>query len=473
MVGLPIIFAFFDEISFIRNQDIDKQKIKAIDMIDTAIGGMMTRFIHGGVNPTLLCLASSKRSEKSFLEEHVKRKLSSEPDNVMVIDKPVWEVKPKGTYKDETFPVAVGNRFLVSQVIDDGADEMEYVRKGYSIIHPPIDLRAQFLDNIDRALCDFAGISSTELTKYISGEAVSSCVDANRLNPFSKDVIEVGNGASDSAQYKDFFDMSKVDAKMLGQPLFVHLDMSVSGDMTGIAGVWIKGKKPTSDGGDGSKDLRFSLAFSVSVKAPKGRQVSFEKNRNFIRWLREAGFKVKAVSTDSFQSYDLRQQLSSEGFECEMLSVDRVDPNSHVCVPYQFFKNVLYERRIDMFESRELIGELVNLERNSNSGKIDHPDGGKKDVADAVCGALFEASKHAERYAYDYGEDFDVMMDVDSAAQTPEAIRRQVIVDFEDALRNSRPILSSRTPEDDERERLAAAERARGVPQEYGNMLVW
>ena len=43
VVGLPIYFAFFDEISFIRNMDVDKQKAKARDMISTAIGGMMTR----------------------------------------------------------------------------------------------------------------------------------------------------------------------------------------------------------------------------------------------------------------------------------------------------------------------------------------------------------------------------------------------------------------------------------------------
>jgi len=78
LIGLPIFFAFFDEISFMRNQDIDKQKEKAINMIDTAIGGMKTRFIYKGINPTLLALASSKRSEKSFLEEHIKKKLKSE-----------------------------------------------------------------------------------------------------------------------------------------------------------------------------------------------------------------------------------------------------------------------------------------------------------------------------------------------------------------------------------------------------------
>ena len=34
---------------------------------------------------------------------------------------------------------------------------------------------------------------------------------------------------------------------------------------------------------DFANDLHYKLAFSVSVKAPKGAQVSFAKNRNFIR----------------------------------------------------------------------------------------------------------------------------------------------------------------------------------------------
>lgn len=58
-------------------------------MMDTAIGGMKTRFIKNGRNPTLLILASSKRSEKSFLEEHMKKKLAEEDENVLIVDEPV------------------------------------------------------------------------------------------------------------------------------------------------------------------------------------------------------------------------------------------------------------------------------------------------------------------------------------------------------------------------------------------------
>jgi hypothetical protein len=58
-------------------------------MIDTAIGGMMTRFVFGGVNPTMLVVASSKRSEQSFMEEYIKMLSQTDGNNTLVIDKPV------------------------------------------------------------------------------------------------------------------------------------------------------------------------------------------------------------------------------------------------------------------------------------------------------------------------------------------------------------------------------------------------
>ena len=451
LIGLPVRFCFFDEVSFQRNQDIDKQKQKAIDMIDTALGGMLTRFMVNGKNKSLLCLASSKRSDKSFLEEHIKTKLANEPDNVMIIDEPVWNVKPEGTYSKEKFTIAVGNKFLVSQIIEDDK-EFEYIKKGYTIIHPPVSLKAQFLDDMDRALCDFAGISSTELSKYISGNAVNDCINRQRKNPFVKDILEIGNGKDDKLQYKDFFDLSVIPKDMMLKPLFVHLDMSISGDMTGIAGTWIKGKKPSQDKDQQEKDLFFQLAFSVSIKAPKGRQVSFEKNRNFIRWLREVGFNIKEVTTDSFQSYDLRQQLQAEGFNVNMLSVDRVGQN-HICEPYQFFKNVIFEQRVDMYESKTLIEEIINLERNINTGKVDHPEGFRKDVCDAFCGSIYTASKYAEEYAYNYGETYDILIgsNVDTnMTNSTFKQQRQMIVNFEDMLKEADPVRQKMVKENKE-----------------------
>lgn len=377
LIGLPIYFCFFDEVSFQRNQDIEKQKKKAYDMIDTAIGGMKTRFVHRGKNPTLLVLASSKRSDKSFLEEHMKKKLISEKENVYISDGSVWEVKPPGTYSDKTFKVALGNKFLDSVIIPDDASVDAYIAKGYSkIIDVPIDFKPDFIDDIDRALCDFAGISASSISKYINGAAVMEIITDRIQNPFSREILEIGDGPDDDVQYYNFFDISKIDPQLRSKPLFIHIDMSYTGDMTGIAGVFIRGKKLSIGDLDQSKDLFYSLAFSVSIKAPKGRHISFEKNRNFIYWLKSKGFNIKGITSDTYQSYDTGETLRAKGYPYSVLSVDRVDPNSKVCIPYQYLKSTIYEKRLEMYNDKMLVRQLIDLERNINNGKVDHPDGG-------------------------------------------------------------------------------------------------
>ena len=433
VIGQPIFCAFFDEISFIKNQDIDKQKKKAIDMIDTALGGMRTRFIHEGKNPTLLIVASSKRSEQSFMESYIKTKSETEGDSTLIVDKPVWEVKPQGTYKPITFKVGLGNKFLESVVIPDGADVWEYKSKGYTIIDVPIDFKATFIENINRALCDYAGISSFSANKYFSGEVVAENI-LDHIHNAMPELITVGNMDKD-IQYTNYFDISKIPSEYKYKPLYIHLDMSVSGDTTGICGTWIIGKKPTVDG-DAGKDLLFRLAFGFAVKAPKGQQISFEKNRNFIRWLREQGFNIGEISADTFQSYDLLQILQSEGFNTTILSVDRVDPESHICKPYQFLRSTVYEHRLQMFKCDRLFDEFVEVERNNSTGKIDHPSGGRKDLLDAVCGSVFTASSHAEEYAYNFGEDLDLAIQTNTA--NPMITQQQIQMNLDDILKSIR-----------------------------------
>ena len=224
--------------------------------------------------------------------------------------------------------------------------------------------------------------------------------------------------------------MDNVPKEMMHKPLYIHLDMSLSGDLTGIAGVWIAGKKVSTDSNQ-AKDLRFRLAFSTGIKAPKGRQISFEKNRNFIRWLRDVGFRIKGITCDTFQSYDLIQQLSAEGFKCDILSVDRVQDG--ICKPYQYLRSSFYEQRFEMYKSDRLFDECIDIERNIETGKVDHSPNFHKDTLDAVCGATYNASKNAEQYAFEYGEDLETAMNVsNSVGQTSQ---NQITLDFEAELK--------------------------------------
>lgn len=437
IIGRAVFWCFFDEISFQPNQDVEKQKEKAKALVNTAIARMQSRFMRGNVNPTILVLASSKRTEQSYMETFIESKKKNESKTTLVIDEPQWVIREdKNTV--QKFNVAIGNKFLSSEVIPLNATEKDlsiYRDRGYNIIQVPMGYYENFIDDIDIALQDIAGISTTQSSKYIAGQRLAEVKNKELKNPFTKDIIEVGNAKEDITQYSEFFNMDYVDKSMMEKPLYVHLDMSISGDKTGIAGIWIKGIRNSTENKPVNNELVYKLAFSVAIKAPKGYQISFEKNRQFIYWLREQGFNVRGVSCDTFQSYDLLQQLSAKNFNTEIISVDRVD-SDRICKPYQNFKSTIYEQRIEMYNSTLLTEEIIGLERNNNNGKIDHSPSGinSKDISDAVCGALWNASKHAEEFDFEFGDRIDSMIDVSSEV-SEENYKNQLVIDFEDELK--------------------------------------
>ena len=161
--------------------------------------------------------------------------------------------------------------------------------------------------------------------------------------------------------------------------------------------------------------------------------------------MREQGFAIKGISSDTFQSYDTGQQLKAENFNYDIVSVDRVNTD-HICLPYQYFKSTIYEERIEMYENRLLTEELIGLERDNNSGKVDHSPSGinSKDSADAVCGALWNASQHAEEYNFQYGETLDAVHDANAVDEYN--MKEQIIIDFEEELKKSANLLNMTIP---------------------------
>ena len=284
IIGRAVYWAFFDEISFMPNMDVEKQKEKAKTLVNTASARMQSRFMKGDRNPTILVLASSKRTEQSFMETFIEGKKKNESKTTKVVDEPQWVIR---TDKDSgrKFKVAVGNKFLNSEVLPLNVSEEDldiYRNKGFKILEVPIGYYENFIDDIDIALTDIAGISTSNVTRYISGPRVASIEKSELQNLFTKEIITVGDSADDLTQYSDFFDLNRVDRNFIDRPMYIHMDLSESGDKTGIAGVWIIGKKPHQEGIPDSKELYYRLAFSVSIKAPKGHAISFEKNRQFI-----------------------------------------------------------------------------------------------------------------------------------------------------------------------------------------------
>lgn len=373
ILGRAVFCAFIDEVSFQPNADIKAQIEKAKEIVNAASIRMQSRFMKGNKNPTLLIIASSKRTEQSYMETFIARKKKLESKTTYVVDEPQWIIRTDKDSK-EKFYVAVGNKFLESTIVPLSATEEDlriYRDRGYSLLKVPIGYYEQFEEDIEKSLQDIAGYSTTSSSRYISGVRLKETKHSDYQNAFTQDIIETGNGVGDDVQYYDYFDLNRIPYGMKEKPLYIHLDMSISGDKTGLAGVWIKGTTPHKEGQPDSKDGVYQVAFSVSIKAPKGTQISFAKNRQFIKWLREQGFNIKLVSFDTFQSYDTGQELQNAGFNTEITSVDKC--TDHICLPYQFFKSVIYEKRLILYDKCDLLTEeIIGLERDNNTGRIDH-----------------------------------------------------------------------------------------------------
>ena len=80
-----------------------------------------------------------------------------------------------------------------------------------------------------------------------------------------------------------------------------------------------------------------------------------------------------------------------------MYSVDRTS------VAYDQLKSTLYDGRVEIPNHQKLHTELRTLERNTTTGKIDHPPQGSKDISDALAGVVSQISRRREVWA-DLGE---------------------------------------------------------------------
>ena len=76
-----------------------------------------------------------------------------------------------------------------------------------------------------------------------------------------------------------------------------------------------------------------------------------------------------------------------------------------------------------MYKSNRLFDEFIDIERDINTGKIDHSPNYHKDALDAVCGATFNASKDADQFAYEYGETLETTLEVNSYEDSTQEIK--------------------------------------------------
>ena len=111
------------------------------------------------------------------------------------------------------------------------------------------------------------------------------------------------------------------------------------------------------------------------------KTVEFKDVKNYILELRARGFNIRNVTFDRWNSLDIMNELKALGMNTETLSVAK----KH----YEDMAMLVAEERILGPSINLLTEELLQLRLIRD--KVDHPRKGSKDLADAVCGSIYNA----------------------------------------------------------------------------------
>ncbi|GAG68462.1 unnamed protein product, partial [marine sediment metagenome] len=132
---------------------------------------------------------------------------------------------------------------------------------------------------------------------------------------------------------------------------------------------------------------------ALRVIPPMEGEIQIEAIRNLVYDLRDrVGFRFARITYDHPMSKDSQQTLKHRFGEevVGYLSVDR-----HVD-QYLLLKELIYEGRLHCYPYPPLLQELLQLQYNPKTGKVDHPPNQDKDIADGLAGACWNAIEGVE-----------------------------------------------------------------------------
>lgn len=410
-LGLDLYTFLLDEGNFFQQQSArNRSKItraqeeatEAYKLYHQAHSRIVSRFMTaGGGFPGMVFMVSSKSSELAFLEEHINnRKTLIEKGIVKLSEFAIWDVKPKRLYALPKFKVEVGDETYCSRVLrpDDVARDLNKV----------IDVPGEYFDdfslNVEQALRDHAGVSTIGTTSLIRDrEAINRCVTDAFEHPFHRQSIVLDYRGRSAIE--NYFNPEAVFAIRQSKRLpihhpravrFGHVDLALRGDAASIVIGHVAGmsriKRMREDASfyyDDQPEVWIDLMLQIVPPGGAG-EISIQKIRSFLIYLRATGLPLHFISTDGYQSADLHQILRTleRPFTTRLFSVDRTDE------PYCFLRNAIYEDRLRYYHYAPFLKEVRNLIHDLDARKVDHPqkfpDGSKgaKDVADGVAAVV-------------------------------------------------------------------------------------
>lgn len=306
--------------------------------------------------------------------------MKSDP-NAHVIRLTIWEsfgwdkyLKPDG--RRDSFFYDKNRREIVP------ADVVGLLKDSSTIIEVPTVYRKDFENNPEKALKDLAGIPPAVGHPFISlTHKITECVDK-----WQERYEFIGSPVDESCtnpQLATWFKALDTRKRAL------HIDVAYSehGDALGLA----MGHVESLEEIDGEEKPYIVFDLLYRIKAPAGSEIFLSDIRRLVYHIKDdLGFRIGKVTMDGFQSTDSLQQFRKRRIRADYLSVDRST------LPYEDLREAIYDGRVEFppyftqyDRSGTRSGEIAVkelMELVDNGKKVDHPEGGSKDVADCMAG---------------------------------------------------------------------------------------
>jgi hypothetical protein len=163
---------------------------------------------------------------------------------------------------------------------------------------------------------------------------------------------------------------------------FIHVDLAQKHDHCAVAMAHVNNWVNVKVTSEYSQPAPIVEVDAVRFWTPTSdKSVDFTEVKDYILSLKTRGFNIRVCTFDRWNSHDMMQQLKQYGINTELLSVAK----KH----YDDMAMIVAEERVSGPAIKLLIDELLQLRIMRD--KVDHPRKGSKDLADAVCGAIFNS----------------------------------------------------------------------------------
>ncbi|CAO3460765.1 hypothetical protein [Azospirillum argentinense] len=351
-----------------------------------------SRFATRGYSLGVLVLASSTRYKDDFLDRRIDQAVRTDEKGVVHFRHRQFEVQPAEKFSAERFRLLVGTDDYPTRILEPWEREGEHYPPGAHVENVPENYRAAFHRDPDNALRDIVGVATAAITPFLpQRDKILGAIErgkAAKLIPWvNKEVVDL---AVDGMPQVLEENLPPLTERKL--PHYVHVDLAISGDRCGIAFARQLGNVAVEEQANVfTMAPAFAVPLAVALTPSTMRHVDLSEVRAWImRFASEYGINIAGVSYDGFQSRDSVQQLRKAGVRAWEISVDRT------MEPYEYLRTALYQSRVALPDNELLRVELVKLEHVKARNKVDHPPRGSKDIADAVCGAIYQASQAPE-----------------------------------------------------------------------------